>query len=124
MYIEKIIKSKVFLYVHCQIKRFVFYCAGKSGHVGRRFASSLRSIGLASHFIHAADFVHGDLGMGTVKKRKVFKICGWYAGVVKGGRDVVMFLSHSGDTEECVTGAYHLGAKGVCTIVMTGSKGV
>ena len=36
--------------------------SGKSGHVGRRFASSLGSIGLASHFIHATDFVHGDLG--------------------------------------------------------------
>ncbi|XP_064406924.1 uncharacterized protein LOC135351765 isoform X2 [Halichondria panicea] len=77
---------------------------GKSGHVGRRFASSLGSIGLASHFIHATDFVHGDLG------------------IVKGGRDVVMFLSHSGNTEECVRAAYHLGARGVCTIIITGGR--
>ncbi len=44
-------------------------------------------------------------------------------GVVKGGKDVVMFLSHSGDTEECVRAAYHLGTMGVCTIVMTGGGG-
>ncbi len=46
-----------------------------------------------------------------------------HTGIVKGGRDVVMFLSHSGNTEECVRAAYHLGARGVCTITITGGRG-
>ena len=46
-----------------------------------------------------------------------------HTGIVKGGRDVVMFLSHSGNTEECVRAAYHLGARGVCTIIITGGRG-
>ena len=39
---------------------------GKSGFVGRRFAGSLGSIGLPAHFIHATEFVHGDLGKSYV----------------------------------------------------------
>ena len=37
-------------------------CAGKSGAVAGRFAGSLSSLGLPSHFVHAAEWAHGDLG--------------------------------------------------------------
>ena len=42
--------------------------------------------------------------------------------MAQAGRDVVVFLSHSGNTEECVRAAYHLVSKGVCTMVITGGK--
>ena len=46
------------------------------------------------------------------------------AGKAQPGRDLVVFLSHSGNTEECVRAALHLVAKGVCTLTVTGFKGV
>ena len=54
---------------------------GKSGHVGRKIAATLASTGTPSHFVHAAEASHGDLGM-------------------IGPRDVVLALSWSGETPE------------------------
>jgi len=54
---------------------------GKSGIVARKLASTLASTGTPSIYLHAAEGVHGDLGMIT-------------------GQDVVIALSHSGETEE------------------------
>ena len=44
--------------------------SGKSGIVGNRFAASLSSIGIPSHFVHATEWSHGDLGLfhKTIKK--------------------------------------------------------
>ena len=36
---------------------------GKSGHVGRKIASTLASTGQPALFVHAAEAGHGDLGM-------------------------------------------------------------
>jgi arabinose-5-phosphate isomerase len=38
---------------------------GKSGHVSRKIASTLRSTGSPAVFLHAAEAVHGDLGLYT-----------------------------------------------------------
>jgi arabinose-5-phosphate isomerase len=54
---------------------------GKSGHVGRKIASTLASTGTPSFFVHAAEASHGDLGM-----------------VANG--DVIVALSWSGETAE------------------------
>jgi arabinose-5-phosphate isomerase len=54
---------------------------GKSGAVGRKLASTLASTGTPSHFMHAAEAMHGDLGM-----------------IADG--DVVILLSNSGETRE------------------------
>ena len=35
---------------------------GKSGLVAQRFASSVSSVGIASHFVLASEWIHGDLG--------------------------------------------------------------
>ena len=43
-----------------------FIPAGKSGLVAHRFASSLSSIGIASQFVQASEWIHGDLGMSGV----------------------------------------------------------
>jgi arabinose-5-phosphate isomerase len=54
---------------------------GKSGHIGRKIAATLASIGTPAFFVHAADASHGDLGMIT-------------------SDDVMLVLSWSGETEE------------------------
>jgi len=38
---------------------------GKSGHVGRKIASTLSSTGTPAYFVHPAEASHGDLGMIT-----------------------------------------------------------
>ena len=54
---------------------------GKSGHIARKIAATLASIGTPAFFVHAADDSHGDLGMIT-------------------SDDVMLALSWSGETEE------------------------
>jgi arabinose-5-phosphate isomerase len=61
--------------------RVVLTGVGKSGHVGRKIASTLASTGEPALFVHATEAAHGDLGM-------------------IGMDDVVVALSKSGETRE------------------------
>ena len=36
---------------------------GKSGHIARKIAATLASLGTPSFFLHPAEAMHGDLGM-------------------------------------------------------------
>ncbi|MEM0906101.1 MAG: KpsF/GutQ family sugar-phosphate isomerase [Pseudomonadota bacterium] len=54
---------------------------GKSGLIARKIAATLASTGTPSHFVHAAEASHGDLGMVTQ-------------------HDVIVLLSNSGETTE------------------------
>lgn len=54
---------------------------GKSGHIGRKLAATLASLRAPAFFLHAAEAVHGDFGM-------------------IGRDDVVILISHSGETLE------------------------
>lgn len=74
---------------------------GKSGHIARKTAGTLSSTGTPSAFLHAAEAVHGDLGMVTDK-------------------DIVILYSHSGETDEVVNMFVPLHAIGAQTILMTG----
>jgi len=56
---------------------------GKSANVAQRCANSLRSLSLRASFTHAAEWGHGDLGQ-------------------LAAGDVVLVLSHSGRTAECL----------------------
>jgi len=56
---------------------------GKSGLICRKIAATLASTGTPSSFLHAAEAVHGDFG-------------------VVGKGDVILALSHSGETEEII----------------------
>jgi arabinose-5-phosphate isomerase len=56
---------------------------GKAGLVGQKIAATLASTGTRSHFLHPAEAIHGDLGR-------------------IGADDVLVLLSHSGETEEIV----------------------
>ena len=61
--------------------RVVVAGIGKSGLIGRKIASTLASTGTPAIFVHPVDCLHGDLGM------------------VSHG-DIILALSHSGETEE------------------------
>jgi arabinose-5-phosphate isomerase len=54
---------------------------GKSGHIGRKIAATLASTGTPSHFVHATEASHGDLGALTRK-------------------DACLLISNSGETVE------------------------
>jgi len=61
--------------------RIIITGMGKSGLIGRKISATFASIGIPSNFIHPAEIVHGDLGMIT-------------------GRDLMLVLSYSGESEE------------------------
>jgi arabinose-5-phosphate isomerase len=61
--------------------RVVVTGVGKSGHVGRKIASTLASTGTPALFVHAGEASHGDLGM-------------------IGADDAVLALSKSGEARE------------------------
>ena len=63
--------------------RVVVSGMGKSGHVGRKIASTLASTGTPAFFVHPAEASHGDLGMITAD-------------------DAVLAISNSGETPELV----------------------
>ncbi|MHC4291297.1 MAG: KpsF/GutQ family sugar-phosphate isomerase, partial [Planctomycetota bacterium] len=56
---------------------------GKAGIVGNKISATLASTGTTSHFLHPAEAVHGDLGRIHTT-------------------DIVLALSHSGESEEIV----------------------
>lgn len=61
--------------------RIIVTGVGKSGLIARKIAATLRSTGTQAYFLHAAEALHGDLGM------------------IAAG-DTVVALSASGETEE------------------------
>jgi arabinose-5-phosphate isomerase len=69
--------------------RVIVIGLGKSGHVGEKIAASLASLGTPSFFLHATEAVHGDLGMITPA-------------------DVLVLISHSGETAEILNLLPHL----------------
>src|SRR5436305_10441449 len=81
--------------------RVVTCGVGKSGHIARKTAGTLSSTGTPSLFLHAAEAVHGDLGMVT-------------------NGDVVLLYTHSGETDEIVRLFPALKALGAKTIIVTG----
>lgn len=74
---------------------------GKSRHIGRKLAATLQSTGTKAYFLDPADCNHGDSGQ-----------------VAQG--DVVIALSHSGETEELMAAVRTLAANGATIIAITG----
>jgi arabinose-5-phosphate isomerase len=75
---------------------------GKSGIICRKIAATLSSTGTAAWFLHPAEAIHGDLG--AIRED-----------------DVVLALSHSGETEELVRLLESIRRIGARLIVLTGS---
>ena len=74
---------------------------GKSRHIGRKLAATLQSTGTKAYFLDPADCNHGDSGQ-----------------VAEG--DVVVALSHSGETEELMAAVRTLVANGATIVAITG----
>jgi len=89
------------LILHCT-GRVVVSGIGKSGHVGRKIASTLASTGTPAFFVHPAEASHGDLGMIT-------------------RQDVMLALSYSGESEELLTIIPMVKRQGAQLIAMTGN---
>lgn len=81
--------------------RVILTGMGKSGIVCRKIAATLSSTGSPAYFVHPAEAVHGDLGMIQPS-------------------DVVIALSHSGETEELTRLLETLKRLGATLIAMTG----
>lgn len=82
--------------------RVVVTGMGKSGLVGKKIAATLASTGTPAFFLHPAEASHGDLGMVT-------------------GRDIVIAISNSGETNEIVGLIPFLKRFSVKLISMTGN---
>jgi arabinose-5-phosphate isomerase len=65
---------------HCKGKVIVTGM-GKSGHISRKIAATMSSLGTSSFFLHPAEALHGDLGMISAN-------------------DIVIAISYSGESEE------------------------
>ncbi len=83
--------------------RVVVSGLGKSGHVARKTAATLASLGTPAFFLHAAEAVHGDLGMVT-------------------GDDVAIIFSFSGNTKEILELIPYFKRVGTPIISVTGNK--
>jgi len=76
---------------------------GKSGLVGRKIAATLSSTGSPALFLHAAESLHGDIG-------------------VIDSRDLVLILSYSGTTEEIAMVIPSIKRLNVPVIAVTGNR--
>lgn len=81
--------------------RVVVTGMGKSGHVARKIASTLASTGTPAFFMHPGEASHGDLGMITRD-------------------DIVLALSHSGESDEILKVLPVIKRRGAKIIAMTG----
>lgn len=81
--------------------RIITCGVGKSGHIAKKTSGTLSSTGTPSFFVHAAEAVHGDLGMIT-------------------DQDIVLMLTYSGETDELVRLFPSIKDIGARTILITG----
>jgi arabinose-5-phosphate isomerase len=83
--------------------RVVVTGLGKSGLIGRKTAATFASTGTPSFFLHAAEALHGDLGMLT-------------------DNDVLLAISSSGETEELVELVEAVKRLGIHLITLTANS--
>lgn len=82
--------------------RVVVTGIGKSGAIGRKLASTLASTGTPALFLHAAEALHGDLGMAT-----------------RG--DVLLAISYSGRSDELLSMLPQIKNSGIPIVALTGN---
>lgn len=84
--------------------RVVVTGMGKSGLIAQKISATFASTGTPSLFLHPAEAIHGDLGR-----------------IVRG--DVVLAVSHSGDTPEILALVPTIKRLGSSLVAMTGNPG-
>lgn len=75
---------------------------GKPGHIAAKIAATFASLGTPACYLHPAEAMHGDLGMVTEK-------------------DVVIFISYSGESDEIIQILPVIKWIGAKTIAITGN---
>ncbi len=88
--------------LHACEGRVIVTGMGKSGIISHKIAATLSSTGTSAFFLHPAEAIHGDLG--AVRRE-----------------DVVLALSHSGETAELVRLVEAIRRIGATLIVMSGN---
>ncbi|CAN7563796.1 KpsF/GutQ family sugar-phosphate isomerase [Brucella pseudogrignonensis] len=76
---------------------------GKSGHIARKIASTLRSMGKPAVFLHASEASHGDLGL-------------------VGSDSTCLIFSNSGETSELSDLIFYCEAHNIPIVAVTASK--
>lgn len=76
---------------------------GKSGHIGSKIAATLSSLGSSAFFLHAAEALHGDLGMIQ-------------------SDDIVLAISKSGETDEVTRIINNIRMIGAKVVGITGNR--
>jgi arabinose-5-phosphate isomerase len=76
---------------------------GKPGHIARKIAATMASLGTPAFFLHPAEALHGDLGM-------------------VGKEDVVIAISYSGESEEITRMLSNIKAIGATLIGISGNE--
>ncbi|MDR2508101.1 MAG: KpsF/GutQ family sugar-phosphate isomerase [Candidatus Accumulibacter sp.] len=99
-YIDVSFSRALSLILDCR-GRVIVCGIGKSGHIGRKIASTLASTGTPAFFVHPAEASHGDLGM------------------IQSG-DVVIAISNSGESAEILNILPSIKRQGAMLIAMTG----
>ncbi len=84
--------------------RLIVCGIGKSGAIGRKLAATFASTGTPAYFMHAAEAVHGDLGMID-------------------SEDLVILITNSGETDEIVRIVPLIKRRGAGTIAICGNEG-
>ena len=83
--------------------RLIVCGIGKSGAIGRKLAATFASTGTPAYFMHAAEAVHGDLGMIDAD-------------------DLVILITDSGETDELVRILPLIKRRGAGTIAICGNE--
>jgi arabinose-5-phosphate isomerase len=97
---EKQVQRAVDILLSCQGK-IVVLGIGKSGIIAHKIAATMSSIGTPAVYLHAADAMHGDLG-------------------IVSNQDVVIAISNSGESEEIISLLPHLNLRTVPVIAIVG----
>lgn len=82
--------------------RLIVSGIGKSGHIGKKIASTLASTGTHSFFIHSTEAFHGDLGMIN-------------------SNDALLLISYSGETDEVLKVLDYANKNNIITLSITGN---
>jgi arabinose-5-phosphate isomerase len=76
---------------------------GKPGHIARKIAATMASLGTPTFYLHPAEALHGDLGMLSIN-------------------DVIIAISYSGESEEITKLLPNIKSIGAKLIAISGNK--
>ncbi len=89
--------------IHSSSGKVILTGVGKSGHVARKIASTMASVGTPAVFLHPNEALHGDLGIIT-------------------RNDIVLALSNSGESIEIISMIPYIKMVGSLLISITNKK--